>query len=217
MSLQRYLWQYPNPVPELIQKELNRTTKLCNKEKRFIKIAGILHLYAAREYALNGKGIALKNEIQKAVTYLDKNAKEYENNRKLLINALHTYLNKMVKSGAFKAEVENINGIISSIPDRKLQFEVAATFYYHAGQFFFSQSQFQSSSEFFDRCVKMGESQFKKVCEKNASIAYLNQTAIAVNNNKCTTAKNSVKQCKEHYPDAEACKQAEKMVNENCK
>ena len=69
------------PFIELIQEELNRTTKLCDKEKRFIKIAGLLHLYAAREYALNGKGLALKNEIKQAVTYLDTQAKEYKFNR----------------------------------------------------------------------------------------------------------------------------------------
>ena len=62
---------------ELIQPELDRTVDLCSSNERFRKIAGKLHLYAAREYAVNGRGDQLKKEIKKAFTYLDPASKNY--------------------------------------------------------------------------------------------------------------------------------------------
>ena len=182
-----------------------------------MKIAGILHLYAAREYALNNKGVELKNEIKHAVTYLDTKDKEYKNNRQILINAVHFYLKRVVESGDLQKDVANINTIISSIPDKKLQFEVAAAFYFHAGQFFFKKSKFVDSADFYNRCVKMGESQYLKVCEKNATISYLNRAAIAINNSKCSKAKKANEECNKRYPNSEVCKQVEKLVGDNCK
>ena len=205
------------PFIELIQNELERTRSLCEKEPGFIEIAGSLYLYSAFEYANAVNGAKMKETIRNAYKYIDTASKDYKNEKSWLVGSVHDYLNNVIKTNVIDAEVDNVNEIIESIPEHSTKVEVAASFYYHAGQYYFEKNDFWKAGQFFSNCTGVGENEYKKTCEPNGAVSFYNYAVNMLNENNCTKAKNGKDKCFEKFPGADSCNKTKELVEANCK
>lgn len=205
------------PFIELIQTELERTRITCDKEAEFKKVAGSFYLFSATEYARSVNGLKMKESIQNGYKYIDTASENYDSDKSWLMNSVHEYLNNVIKTGVIDSQVDYINEIIESIPEYNTKIAVAASFYYHAGTYYFNKNDFWRSGQFYNSCNKLGENEYKKICENNGAISYLNYAVSSLNNSKCSKAKNGKDECFKKFPDSESCKKVQKLVEDNCK
>jgi hypothetical protein len=205
------------PFIELIQPELERTRINCDKDAEFKKVAGSFYLFSAAEYARSVNGLKMKESIQNGYKYIDTTSENYNADKSWLINSVHQYLGNVIKTGTIDSQVGYINEIIELIPEHNTKIEVAASFYYHAGTYYFNKSDFWKSAQFYNSCNKLGENEYKKICEDNGAVSYLNYAVSALNNGKCSKAKNGKNECFNKFPDSESCKKTQKLVEDNCK
>ncbi|HRZ80109.1 MAG TPA: hypothetical protein P5044_08885, partial [bacterium] len=205
------------PFIDFIQPGLENTRQKCENDSKFKQVAGNLYLFSASEYAKAVDGIRMKKTIKNAYKYIDTASKDYQNDKNWLVGSVHEYLNNVIKKDVIDKEVDNINEIIGSIPEHGTKVEVAASFYYHAGQYYFSKSDFWKAAQFYSNCTGVGENEYKKTCGPNGAVSFYNYAVSSLNENNCTKAENGKDKCFEKFPGDDYCNKTKELVESNCK
>jgi len=201
---------------DTINPELNRTAELCGSETGFDELAWELFLFSSFEYANSLDGKKLKDALIKGYQFLSTSAKNYENKKGFLANALNYYLNKVIQTGVIEKELVNVKSAIGAIPVTEIRTEAASSFYYQAGEYYLKSKNNWRAAEFYAECAFVYGGQYQNTCiQKSVDLLY-KYAVDSLNRGVCATASDARNKCLEKIPDKNECKKIIDLYNQKC-
>lgn len=201
---------------DTIQNELGRTADLCGNETGFDELAWELFLFSSFEYANSLDGKKLKDALIKGYQFLSTSAKNYENKKAFLANALNYYLNKVIQTGVIEKELENVKSAIGAIPVTETRTEAASSFYYKAGEYFLAQKDLWRAGSFYAECAFVYGGEHQKTCIQKGVDTLYKYALNCVNRGVCATASDARNKCLEKMPDKNECKKITDLYDQKC-
>ncbi len=200
-----------------IREEFERTEELCGNEARFVEAAWDLYLFSSFEFANFADGEKMKRNIKQAYYHLSPIAEDYGRKKLFLTRAVYQYINLTVQSGLIMRELENVKKIVDIIPENDKRTEMAASFYFQAGEYYLERNDMWMAGQFYADCAAQEHKKYQHQCLQKGLSSLYSYAQISIKNGRCALAADARDVCLNKMPNKDVCNLIVNLHSKNCR